>query len=146
MSPFKERANLTSQATTSFVFALDGCQADRFLTLIFIIVTIRLQVTAAQAPLVLFFPHPPLLGLSADGSSQTFLLFLQKQQSVEWYMWTAAKKNTLSAFLKQKGFFLSTKTKKYFQLQMLITTKSHRTCHDIVLILLILKDILAGSC
>lgn len=31
---------------------------------------------------MLFFPHPPLLGLSADGCAQTFLLFLQKQTAV----------------------------------------------------------------
>lgn len=110
MSPFKERVNLTSQATTSFVFALDGCQADGFLTLIFIIVTIRLQVTAAEAPLVLFFPHPPLLGLSADGSSQTFLLFLQKQQSAEWYKCIIAKKKPFT-FLKQRAFVSPQKQK-----------------------------------
>lgn len=69
----------TSQASSSLVFALDGCQADSFLALLLVIVAVGLQVAAAQASLVLLLPHPPLLRLSADGSSQPLLLFLPEE-------------------------------------------------------------------
>lgn len=69
---------LTSQAPSPFVFALDSCQADGLLALLLIVITVRLQVTAAKASLVLLLPHPPLLGLPADGSSQPLLLFLPR--------------------------------------------------------------------
>lgn len=70
---------LTSESSSSFVLALDGRQADGLFALLFVVVSVGLQVTAAQAPLVLLLPHPPLLGLSTDRGSQTLLLFLQKQ-------------------------------------------------------------------
>ena len=73
---------VTSQASSSLVFALDGCQADGLLTLLLVIIAIGLQVAAAQAPLMLLLPHPPLLGLSADRSSQTLLLFLPRETTV----------------------------------------------------------------
>lgn len=68
---------LTPQASSSLVFALDGCQADGILAILFIIIAIRLQVAAAQTSLVLPFPHSPLLGLPADRGAQPLLLFLQ---------------------------------------------------------------------
>lgn len=68
---------LTSKASSSLVFALDGCQADGLLALLLVIIAVRLQVAAAQASLVLLLPHPPLLGLSADRRTQTLFLFLQ---------------------------------------------------------------------
>lgn len=68
---------LTPQASSSLVFALDGCKADSFLALLLVVIAIGLQVAAAQASLVLLFPHSPLLGLPADGGAQTLFLFLQ---------------------------------------------------------------------
>lgn len=89
---------LTSQAPSPFVFALDSCQADGLLALLLIVVTVRLQVTAAKASLVLLLPHPPLLGLPADGSSQPLLLFLPRGTPVGDMLSAGFKFNNLLYF------------------------------------------------
>lgn len=68
----------TSQSA-SFVFALDGGEADGLLALFVLLISVRLQIPGAQTALVLLLPHPPLLRLTTDGGTQSLLLFLQRE-------------------------------------------------------------------
>lgn len=71
----------TSYSAAPPIFALDGSQADGFLSLFLLLVAVRLQVIGAESSLVLLLPHPALLGLPANRGTQPLLLFLNSTES-----------------------------------------------------------------